>query len=47
MSSRVRGMRFGQLPLGLLVGVLAAVYVTAMVVFPASALAGTRIASRR
>lgn len=41
MGARVRVMRFGQLPVGLVAGVLAAVCVTAMVVPPASAPAAT------
>jgi hypothetical protein len=41
MSARVRGMRFGQLPAGLVAGVLAAVCVTALAVAPAGALAAT------
>jgi Concanavalin A-like lectin/glucanases superfamily len=41
MSARVRGVRFGQLPGGLVAGVLAAVCVTAMAVSPVSAAAST------
>jgi hypothetical protein len=41
MGARVRGMKFGQLPAGLIAGVLAAVCVTAMAVSPVSASAAT------